>query len=351
MLTIGQEHSTLIDIDGGDKLSAATFAAGGEYLVSSGENGVRVWRVEDGEEMARMEASYVLCVSASKDGRWIAAGTLRGEVIVWDPERSEIVFALEEDGDINGVDFSPDSTRLLFTSRKGCRAAVWDVATRKRLVGPLPHEKAVRAAKFSPKGDRIATATQESVRVYDSNDGCLLLNITVNVTPSYNTGLLWSKAHLFIVSNSKIKHIDASTGSSVSEWLIPESNEFSCIALPTHGEFIAHSAGSTVTFWDASTRTQLGLIQHHQDIRSIALSPDDRFLAISGELGEITIKRLSRTIVSIVLRWIMAYLTNFTPIISPHSIQFLSLRFILLFGNQTYRSRALSSICGSTINS
>jgi WD40 repeat protein len=309
MLTVGQERSTLIEIDGGDKLSAVTFAANGEYLVSGGENGVRVWRVEDGEEIARLEASYVLCVAASKDGRWIAAGTLRGEVIVWDPERSEIVFALEEDGDIHGVDFSPDSTRLLFASRKGCRATVWDVATRKRVVGPLPHEKAVRAAKFSPQGDRIATVTQESVRVYDSNDGRLLM-ATLTVTPWCNTSLLWSKAHLFVVSNSKIKHIDASTGSSVSEWPVPDGSGVSCIALPTHGEFVAHSTSSTVTFWDASTRTQLGLIQHPQDVHLIALSPDDRFLAIGGEGGKITIKHLSRTMVSIVLHWIMAYLNK-----------------------------------------
>ena len=260
-----------------------------------------MWRVEDGKQLARMMARFVNCLAVSKDGRWIAAGTARREVSVWDARTYETFFTHsgEENGDVNGVDFSPDSTRLLVASRNGT-ATIWDIATRQRVVGPLRHKKAVRAAKFSPQGDRIATAAHESVRVYDSNDGRLLVDITVKVTPWYNTGLLWSKAHLFAVSENKIKKIEASTGSAVSEWLVHGSNQFRRIALPTHGEFIAHSTSRTVTFWDASTYTQLGLIQHPQDILSIALSPDDRFIAIGGVGGKITIKCLSCVVVSVV---------------------------------------------------
>jgi WD40 repeat protein len=78
-------------------------------------------------------------------------------------------------------------------------------------------------------------------------------------------------------------------GNKVGQGVCVGHND-SCIALPKHGEFIAYSTKRTVTFWDTSTHTQLGLIQHPQDIRSIALSPDDRFLAIGGEGGKITIR-------------------------------------------------------------
>ena len=69
-----------------------------------------------------------------------------------------------------------------------------------------------------------------------------------------------------------------------------------------HGEFIAHSTRRTVTFWDTATHTQLGLIQHLQDIRSIAVLPDDRFLAIGGKDGKITINSLFTITVSILAR-------------------------------------------------
>ena len=293
MLTVEQECSPLIELDCGN-ISAVTFGANGEYVVSGGENGIRVWGVEDGKQMATMEARKVRCIAVSKDGGWIATGNSK-KVVVWDAKTYEKSFTvLKESGHTTGVDFSPDSTRLVTASFNGRSATVWDIATRKPVVGPLRHEKAVRTAKFSLQGDRIATATLDSVRVYDSSDGRLLLDITVKVTPLYNNGLLWSKAHLFVLSDDKVKQIDAATGSAVSEWLVPGGGERKRIALATYGDFIAHSIRRTVTFWDASTHTQLGLIKHPEDILSIALSSDDQFIAIGGKGGKMTIKRLSR---------------------------------------------------------
>ena len=327
MLIVGQERSPPKRISVGRLLNALAFSSNGEHFVSGGTEGVRVWRVEDGEQVAAMAAPYVRCIAVSKDGRCIAAGTHFGEVIVWDAETYEKIFALEDIGDIYGVDFSPDSTRLVTASAD--KVSIWGIATRGRTT---LHDDGVLAAKFSPQGDQIAIATRNSVRIYDSNDRRLLVEIPVKVTGWINTGLLWSKAHLFVVSDSKIKQIDPSTGSVVSQWLVPGGNDLGRIALPTHGEFIAHSTNRTVTFWDASAHTQLGLIQHAEDICSIALSPDDRFLAIGGESGKITIKRLSQvTVSSVVPCWTVAYLNNAR--------------------GQTFKSTALCLICGSTINS
>ena len=294
MLTVGQERSPPIEINIGSPIRAMVFSTNGDYLVSGGDKGVWVWQVEDSKQIATMAVQYVQCLAVSQDDRWIAAGTFGGQMIVWDAQTQETVFAHKEGvSDIRAVDFSPDSTRLVTASLNGT-ASVWDIATCERVVGPLRHESWAIAAKYSSQGDRIATATHDhkSVRVYDADDGRLLVDIPVKVTSWYNTGLLWSKEHLLNVSGSVIREIDASTGSEVSEWLAPDNDRFACIDLSHHGEFIAYSAHRTVTFWDTSTHTQLGLIQHPQDIRSIALSPDDRFLAIGGEDGKITIEYL-----------------------------------------------------------
>ena len=124
--------------------------------------------MEDGKEMATMEARNVRCLAVSKDGRWIAAGTDQGEVFVWDAETYEKVFSHGVDY-VSGVDFSPDSTRLVSGSTSGRTASIWDITTCKR-VQTLVHSGWVRAAKYSPQGDRIATAASHSIRVWDSND-------------------------------------------------------------------------------------------------------------------------------------------------------------------------------------
>jgi WD40 repeat protein len=300
-LTNRQEGSPLIEINGGRNIKAVAFTANGEYLVGGGE-GLGVWRVIDGRQIATMAAGEtVSCLAVSKDGRWIAAGTDSGEVFVWDAKTFERVFSHWEDtDDISGVDFSPDSTRLLVASFNRT-ATVWDITTRKRVL-TLHHEGwvPVIAAKYSLQGDRIATATRKSVRVWDSNDGRSLVDIPVTVlTPSqyYNTGLLWLNNYLLVISANKIKEFEASTGSAVSEWLVHDSDSDSCIALPPHGKFIAYSTNRNVTFWDTSTHSRVGKIQHSQDIRSLALSPDDRFLAIGAHGGNISISRI-RVIVS-----------------------------------------------------
>ena len=276
--------------------------------------------MEDGKPMATVEAEHVQCLAVSQDGRWVAAGTGWGDVFVWTAKTLDRVFSHKEDHldnidrSINGVDFSPDSTRLVSASNNWT-ASIWDITTRQR-IQTLDHRDGdwVGAAKYSPQGDRIATATRDSVQVWDSNDGRLLMAIQVTVTPWLNTGLLWFNDHLFAVSDSKIKQIEVS---SVSEWPVPDGIIFSYTALPNHGEFIAYSTPRTVTFWDTATHTELGLIQHPQDIRSILVSPDDRFLAIVGEDGKITINSLSRITVS-QSRCTLAHINDFlAPVIFP----------------------------------
>lgn len=291
-----------IEIDVGSALWAVTFTENGDYLLSGDNKDVRVWRVEDRKQVANMEAKIVNCLAVSKNGLWIAAGTYWGcSMFVWDANTYEQILTHKGPGPITGVDFSPDSTRLVSASvNPDYTATIWDLATGEQ-AHTLRHNNWVRAVKYSAQGDRIATATyQGSVRLWDSDNGHLLVDIPVKVTPYYYRGLLWFNAHLFVISDSKIKEFDASTGSAVSEWPVANTDGFSCIAVPKHGEFIAYSTKRTVTFWDTSTHSQLGLVQHSQDIRSIAFSPDDRFLAIGGGSGSISIKSLSRITVSVV---------------------------------------------------
>ena len=314
------------EIDVGHKIRVVTFSADSKYLVDGGEEGVRVWRVEDGKQMAKMETgNEVRCLAVSKDGRWIAAGTGASELLTWtfDATTYEQAFAHKETfWGIHGVDFSPDSRRLVSASQSGT-ATVWDLQTRRqvqtlqhKLQHILDHADGVglNAAKYSPSGDQIATASCDSIRIWDSNNGnCSLVDIeSVGVTPHYNTGLVWFDNHLLVISNNTIKRIEASTGFIVSEWTVPSNRYLSCIALPHHGQFVAYTTNDVVTFWDMSTHSQLALtVQRPEKICSVALSSDDRFFATGGKGGKITIDSLSPITVGVMFCWIMTYLNNF----------------------------------------
>ena len=272
-----------------------TFSANGEHLLSGGrDQNVQVWQVQDGQRVATIEAKGVLYLAVSNNGKWIAGETWDGKVFVWDAETYERVSELRED--IYAIDFSPDSTKLVSGS-SNWTATIWDLGSGQK-IRTLRHEQSVIAAKFSSDGDRIAIATSQSVQVWDSKDSHLLVDIPVTVTSSYNKGLRWFNDHILVVSGSKIKQLDASTGSTVYEWPVPNGDVNSCITIPRHGKFIACSTSHSVTFWDTSTHLQIGLIEHTEYIRSIALSPDNRSLAVGGMKGTIITDGLSHCIVS-----------------------------------------------------
>ena len=264
------------------------FTANGDCLVAGGPEGVHVRRVQDGKQMETLGVRDVECLAVSTDGRWIAAGTLR-QAFIWDTRTYKQVFELKDGPPIRAVDFSPDSTRLV--AARGLKAIIWDIATCQRAL-VLQHGARLTAAKYSPQGDLIAAGTRVRVRVWDSNDGRWLFNIDVAVILDYNAGLRWSNNHLFVACEGKIKKLDISTRSIVSEWPVPRTNVVSCLALPQHGKFIAYSTGDTITFWDTSTYTQLFSIPRHLDQAPIALSPDDQLFAFVARDGKITVEHL-----------------------------------------------------------
>ncbi|KAF8129264.1 quinon protein alcohol dehydrogenase-like superfamily [Boletus edulis] len=244
--------------------------------------------------MATMQANRVQCVAVSKDGRWIAAGTLYGGVFLWDAKTYEQVWKYNIN-DVIALDFSPDSTRLIVIDTMGDiayggrygGATVLDVATSKQVQTLDTIHNGYNAVKYSPDGDRIATATvDESVQVWDSSDGQLLFDLASGYTQS----LLWFDNYLYVISGVEIKRFETSTGTEVSRWTVPRGSSF--FVLPRHGEFIAYSSGNIVTCWDTSTHTQLSHTQQPENIISLALSPDDRLLAI-GLPGKITVHDLT----------------------------------------------------------
>ena len=133
VLTVGQERSAPTVFDTGQNVWALTFTASGEYFLSSQEEKVRVWRVKDGKQVARMEAThYVYSLAALKNVKWIAAGT-KLEVLVWDAETYEQVLKHEEGGCVFGVDFSPDSTQLVAGTNK--RPCGWQTGANTHVTG------------------------------------------------------------------------------------------------------------------------------------------------------------------------------------------------------------------------
>ena len=287
--TVHKSKPKRIEIVAQDNIYSVAFLVDGKHFVSGGQEGkIRRWRTEDGKEVGTpMDAgNAVYNLAVSRDGKWIVSGTGSGELAVWDVQSQKKVTEWKgHDQWVRGVDISPDGTRIATGSGSDFTVCVWSLSTGEQLLGPLEHDRMVVAVKFSPDGRLIAAATlQRSIRVYDSQNGCLLVDTPIKVFNFFNQSLVWVNSKNLLSADGNLNCLDVSTGTTRSSWPIHDGG--GCIALASNGTFIAASSGSSggsaVSFWDTTTHKQIGpIINHTYVVASMAISANYD-LVISG---------------------------------------------------------------------
>ena len=246
----------------------------------------------------------VFAISVSRDHKWIVCGTVGAGVVVWDGEMQDKVRVIDVEGEnmVDAVDVSPDSTRFA-TGTRTVGASVWSVTNGERLVGPLKHENDVNGVRFSPPGDRIATACYSGIRIFDSHTGDQLLAIEITMH-NYGaiTPLAWSSdgQQIFATSeDKKIRSFNVSTGSLLveSQILHDGHDNVHSIALAANGKFIATFADRTISLLDTSTLTRIvPVFEDSEQIWSLTISPDSSYLATGRRDGKIVIRDLGKII-------------------------------------------------------
>ncbi|KAF8554957.1 WD40 repeat-like protein [Imleria badia] len=234
----------------------------------------------------------------SPDRRWLVLGLYghHPNATVWDTQTHQKVHDIHGHSHLDSVDISADSTKFA-TASADYTASIWSMTTGKRLVGPLQHECYVMAVRFSPTGDRMATATgggNYHIRIFDSENGHQLLSIPCRFISETALPLAWSAdgRQLFAASYNEVKRFDTSSGSLLSKWSVPGGPR-SSIILSRNLKFATIIAHESLSFWDTVTEKQIGtVINHASDLRSIALSPKDDCIAVGESNGKITLRSL-----------------------------------------------------------
>ncbi|KAF8554956.1 hypothetical protein OG21DRAFT_1508243 [Imleria badia] len=274
---------------------------------------LRRWRVDDGHEAGEpieAEGAKIYAAAVSPDGRWLVCGLKRSNsgdgranVRVWDAQTHEKVLDIRgHTNAVFSVDISPDSTKFATGGGSADKQAfIWHMTTGERLVGPLQHDGGVVAVRFSPNGDCIATATAgdkdspKSIRIYNSKHGQQLLDIPCRFYLGTSSAFAWSAngRQLFAASYSEVKRFDTSSGSLLSKWSVPGGGYTASIALSRNQNFSAVAAYDSLSFWDASTNSQIGtVINHTSKVFWIALSANDEYIATGEENGKVTLRSL-----------------------------------------------------------
>jgi WD40 repeat protein len=149
--------------------------------LSGGNSPVFLWAVETGDPIAALHGhgAEISCLAFDTVGRRsLAAGTIAGDVIVWDVGSGQTIRALRASQvRIVALDFRLDGRRFGLIDRDGSvrlwKSPTSDESSMYRLAG---HQVPVLCAAVSPDGKRIATGGEDrTVRLWETVSGVNLL--------------------------------------------------------------------------------------------------------------------------------------------------------------------------------
>jgi len=161
----------------------------------------------------------LLSIAVSRDGRFWAAGSNRGEVRVWREEGRVAHLTLRAQTDrIGGIAFSPDGRTLVTASWNG-RIEFWDPASGAAIGVLREHDRAVTSIVYRPDGWLLASSSYDgTVRIWDARDGACLRILQAHSGPVLT--LAWSPDERLLASagfDQAIRLWDAEQGTLLQE--------------------------------------------------------------------------------------------------------------------------------------
>ncbi len=284
---------------GADFVYSVAFHPDGKHLASAGADGkLKVWDLTTGRDVFAEEGYLGMHytygtgygVAFSPDGRRLAAGK-DGAVNLWDWKEHRLLHSLpgHEKRSIS-VAFSPDGKRLA-SGGWGGSVMLWDVETGNRLHRLSEHQDPISSLAFSPDGTRLTTACfDRRLIVWDTTTGRRL--DSWRGQEGLVLGVAYSPDGLRLASCGEDRTVrlwEAATGREVLKLRGHEAMSL-CVAFSPDGQRLA-SCGKdgTIRLWDAAglrgneTQEVLALVQPSGEIWSLAVSPDGRRVATSGQ--------------------------------------------------------------------
>jgi WD40 repeat protein len=201
------------------------FSPDGRRLASGGQDGhIIMWDAASGKEEMSMAHGVidntempltkhllVHCVCFSPNGRQVASGGGDCFVKIWGVDSGEELIRMEHGGNVESVCFSPDGRQLVSGGKGACCLKLWDVASGevKGGIGEVkggPNGETVMSVCYSPDGTLLASGNRNGDIILRSSshlEKVTLLNYEVHSQLPGTVTAVRTKAVIVLSTNTK----------------------------------------------------------------------------------------------------------------------------------------------------
>ena len=333
-----------------DSVRAVVFSPNGKYLATTSEDKtVWVWSATSDHQVARLKhGDSVVSIAFSRDGKYLATASWDGTARVWETTRGREITRIITDeaatlstlkkfrqrlGSDSGygfsykntLAFSPDGKYLVKVGLdKTIR--VWEVSSGRevmRLNNDAPHivklnkldPPNLSSVTFSPDGRYLATITNgylkskqassdskaaSSVRVWEVNNGREVAHM--NYDTSHVKSITFSPDGRYLATltsgddgptDSNVWLWETTRGRKIArmqhiqdaQYLAGYPNDVKTIAFSPDGRYLAGTGsnkGKSIWVWEATSGRGVAYMSHEDSVNAIAFSPDGKYLATAS---------------------------------------------------------------------
>jgi WD40 repeat protein/transcriptional regulator with XRE-family HTH domain len=268
---------------------SVAFSPDGQLLAAGSVNGeVRVWQVADYRQVIALggHQGWVWSVAFSPGGAHLASGGEDRIVRIWEMSTGQCLTTLQGHTDwIRSVTFSPDGSLLASSSDDGT-VRLWQVSTGECLKVLQGAPGRVWSVAFSSDGTRVGSGHEDGmVRVWEVSTGACL------ATFQGHTGRVWSvafssnRATLASGSNDgTVRLWEVSTGKCLVTFQGHTERVVSVAFSPDGARLASGSDDRMVRLWEVSTGHCFATLQGHTGrVWAVAFSPDGARLASGSD--------------------------------------------------------------------